>query len=111
MKNLILIVALSTVNLLFGQQTEGLKIVREGKMSMERRIPSKTDDSLAKNNLNDILKQNTIGGSSILGTANPYHSEVQINVNRLQNNVNTFNNNLYNRMPMQGQGIQFNKRK
>ncbi len=48
MKNLILIVALSTVNLLFGQQTEGLKIVKEGKMSMERRIPSKTGDSLAK---------------------------------------------------------------
>jgi len=103
---------LLTVTSLFGQQTEGLKIVKEGKMSMERKIPVKKNDSLAKNNLNDILKQNTPGGHSILGTANPYHSEVQNNVNRLQNNVSSFNNSSFERIAMpQGQGIQLNKRK
>lgn len=110
MKNLILLITLSGVSSLFGQQTEGLKIEKASKMSMERRIPVKSNDSLAKNNLNDILKQNTTT-NSIFGTANPYHSEVQTNVNRLQNNVNTFNNNTFNKMIPQGEGIQLNKRK
>jgi len=76
---------------------------------MERKLPEKSNDSIAKNNLNDILKQKN-AGSSILGTTNQYNSEVQMNVNKLNNNVNTFNNNTFNRLP-QAQGIQFNKRK
>ncbi|WP_326984821.1 hypothetical protein VUJ46_09935 [Chryseobacterium sp. MYb264] len=111
MKNAILLIIFSAINPLLGQQTEGLKIIKESRMSMERIIPSKSSDSLAKNNLNNSLKQNTVGSGSIWGTTHSYQSDVQTNVNRLQNNVNAFNNNLYNRMPMQGQGIQFNKRK
>ncbi|MDQ0593069.1 hypothetical protein QFZ37_001438 [Chryseobacterium ginsenosidimutans] len=111
MKNLILLITLSAASLLFGQQTEGLKTEKTTKTSiMERKLPEKSNDSIAKNNLNDILKQKNTG-SSILGTTNQYNSEVQMNVNRLNNNVNTFNNNTFNRMMPQGQGIQFNKRK
>ncbi|NML56020.1 hypothetical protein HHL20_01545 [Chryseobacterium sp. RJ-7-14] len=95
----------------FGQQTEGLKTQKTTKTSiMERKIPEKSKDSLARSNFNSILKQKD-NSSSIFGTANQYNSEVQMNVNRLQNNVNTFNNNTFNRMTPQGQGIQFNKRK
>lgn len=111
MKNLILLIMLSATSFLFGQQTEGLKTEKTTRTSiMERKLPVKPNDSIAKNNLNDILKQQNMGGSSILGTANQYNSEVQTNVNRLNNNVNAFNNNMFNRMP-QAQGIQFNKRK
>lgn len=96
---------------LFGQQTEGLKTQKTTRTSiLERKIPEKSNDSLAKSNFNSILKQKD-NSNSIFGTANQYNSEVQTNVNRLQNNVNTFNNNTFNRMPIQGQGIQFNKRK
>ncbi|WP_449401119.1 hypothetical protein [Chryseobacterium wanjuense] len=112
MKNLILLLMLSaTSSLLFGQQIEGLKTEKTTKTSiMERKLPEKSNDSIAKNNLNEILKQKNIS-NSIFGTANQYNSEVQMNVNKLQNNVNTFNNNTFNRMMPQGQGIQFNKRK
>lgn len=96
---------------LFGQQTEGLKTQKTTPTSiLERKIPEKSNDSLAKSNFNSILKQKD-NSNSIFGTANQYNSEVQMNVNRLQNNVNTFNNNTFNRMLPQGQGIQFNKRK
>ncbi|GAA5086304.1 hypothetical protein GCM10023210_07990 [Chryseobacterium ginsengisoli] len=102
---------LSATSFLFGQQTEGLKTEKTTRISiMERKLPVKSNDSIAKNNLNDILKQKNTG-SSILGTTNQYNSEVQMNVNRLNNNVNTFNNNTFNRIMPQGQGIQFNKRK
>ncbi|MDR6404785.1 hypothetical protein J2W57_001351 [Chryseobacterium ginsenosidimutans] len=111
MKSLILLIMLSATSFLFGQQTEGLKTEKTTKASiMERKLPEKSNDSIAKNNLNDILKQKNTG-SSILGTTNQYNSEVQMNVNKLNNNVNTFNNNTFNRMMPQGQGIQFNKRK
>jgi hypothetical protein len=101
---------LSSTSFLFGQQTEGLKTEKTTRTSiMERKLPEKFNDSIAKNNLNDILKQKN-AGSSILGTTNQYNSEVQMNVNKLNNNVNTFNNNTFNRLP-QAQGIQFNKRK
>lgn len=111
MKSLILLIMLSATSFLFGQQTEGLKTEKTTRTSiMERKLPVKSNDSIAKNNLNDILKQKNTG-SSILGTTNQYNSEVQMNVNRLNNNVNTFNNNTFNRMMPQGQGIQFNKRK
>ena len=111
MKSLILLITLSATSFLFGQQTEGLKTEKTTRTSiMERKLPTKSNDSIAKNNLNDILKQQNMGGNSILGTTNQYNSEVQMNVNRLNNNVNAFNNNMFNRMP-QAQGIQFNKRK
>ncbi len=111
MKILILLITLSSSSLLFGQQTEGLKTEKTTKTSiLERKLPEKSNDSIAKNNLNDILKQKNTS-NSIFGTANQYNSEVQMNVNKLQNNVNTFNNNTFNRMMPQGQGIQFNKRK
>ncbi|WP_228404631.1 hypothetical protein [Chryseobacterium wanjuense] len=111
MKSLILLLMLSVTSLLFGQQMEGLKTEKTTKTSiMERKLPEKSNDSIAKNNLNDILKQQNTS-TSIFGTANQYNSEVQMNVNKLQNNVNTFNNNTFNRMMPQGQGIQFNKRK
>ncbi|WP_345200463.1 hypothetical protein [Chryseobacterium ginsengisoli] len=111
MKSLILLIMLSATSFLFGQQTEGLKTEKTTRISiMERKLPVKSNDSIAKNNLNDILKQKNTG-SSILGTTNQYNSEVQMNVNRLNNNVNTFNNNTFNRIMPQGQGIQFNKRK
>ncbi|WP_346984332.1 hypothetical protein [Chryseobacterium sp. POE27] len=110
MKILILFMMLSTTSL-FGQQTEGLKTQKTTRTSiLERKIPEKSTDSLAKSNFNSILKQKD-NSNSIFGTANQYNSEVQMNVNRLQNNVNTFNNNTFNRMLPQGQGIQFNKRK
>lgn len=113
MKILILLITLSATSFLFGQQTEGLKTEKTTKTSiMERKLPTKSNDSIAKNNLNDILKQQNMKGSSILGTTNQYNSEVQMNVNRLNNNMNTFNsNNVFNRNQFQGQGIQFNKRK
>ena len=110
MKFLILFIMLSSASL-FGQQTEGLKTQKTTRTSiLERKIPEKSTDSLAKSNFNSILKQKD-NSNSIFGTANQYNSEVQMNVNRLQNNVNTFNNNTFNRMLPQGQGIQFNKRK
>ena len=111
MKSLILLITLSVTSFLFGQQTEGLKTEKTTRTSiMERKLPPKSNDSIAKNNLNNILKQQNTG-SSILGTTYQYNSEVQMNVNRLNNNVNTFNNNTFNKMMPQGQGIQFNKRK
>ncbi|GAA4151488.1 hypothetical protein GCM10022217_05400 [Chryseobacterium ginsenosidimutans] len=110
MKILILLITLSAASLLFGQQKEGLKTEKTTRTSiMERKLPEKSNDSIAKNNLNDILKQNNTR-TSIFGSANQYNSEIQTNVNRLNNNVNTFNNNTFNRLP-QAQGIQFNKRK
>ncbi|MGG5208536.1 hypothetical protein ACQWU4_06275 [Chryseobacterium sp. MIQD13] len=111
MKSLILLIMLSASSLLFGQQTEGLKTEKITKTSiMERKHPEKSNDSIAKNYLNDVLKRSNTG-SSIFGTANQYNSEIQMNVNRLNNNMNAFNNNTFNRMMPQGQGIQFNKRK
>ncbi len=100
-----------SANSLFGQQTEGLKTEKTTRTSiMERKIPDKSKDSLAKSNFNAILK-NKDNSNSILGTANPYTSEIQMNVNKLQNNMNNFNTNTFNRTAIQGQGIQFNKRK
>ncbi|WP_051289255.1 hypothetical protein [Chryseobacterium daeguense] len=111
MKSLILVIAFSAASSLSAQQSEGIKTEKTTSTSiMERKIPVKSNGSIAKSNLNDILKQKN-SGSSILGTANPYSSEVQTNVNRLQNNVNTFNNNTFNRMMPQGQGIEIKKRK
>lgn len=109
MKILIFFIMLSATSV-FGQQTEGLKTQKTTKTSiMERKLPEKSKDSLAKSNFKSILKKDN--PSSVFGTANPYNSEVQMNVNRLQNNVNMFNNNTFNRMVPQGEGIQFNKRK
>lgn len=111
MRILALFTVISATSFLSAQQTEGLKTEKTARTSiLERKIPGKSGDSLAKNNLNNILKQNN-SGSSVLGTASPYHSEIQTNVNQLNNNVNTFNNNVFNRMQNQGQGIQLNKRK
>lgn len=110
MKNLILLMMLPASYLLSGQQAEGLKIEKTTRASIiERKLPEKSSDSIAKNNLNDLLKQKN-NGSSVFGTANQYHSYVQMNVNRLQNNVNTFNNNSFRMLP-QGQGIEIKKRK
>ncbi|MEC3877587.1 hypothetical protein [Chryseobacterium salviniae] len=109
MKILIFFMMLSATTV-FGQQTEGLKTQKTTKASiMERKLPEKSKDSLAKSNFKSILKKDN--SNSVFGTANPYNSEIQMNVNRLQNNVNTFNNNTFNRMMPQGEGIQFNKRK
>jgi hypothetical protein len=110
MKNLILLMMLPASYLLSGQQAEGLKTEKTTRTSIiERKLPEKSSDSIAKNNLNDLLKQKN-DGSSVFGTANQYHSDVQMNVNRLQNNVNTFNNNSFRMLP-QGQGIEIKKRK
>jgi hypothetical protein len=110
MKNLILLMMLPASYLLSGQQAEGLKTEKTTRTSIiERKLPEKSSDSIAKNNLNDLLKQKN-NGSSVFGTANQYHSDVQMNVNRLQNNVNTFNNNSFRMLP-QGQGIEIKKRK
>jgi hypothetical protein len=110
MKNLILLMMLPASYLLSGQQAEGLKTEKTTRASIiERKLPEKSSDSIAKNNLNDLLKQKN-NGSSVFGTANQYHSDVQMNVNRLQNNVNTFNNNSFRMLP-QGQGIEIKKRK
>ncbi|MFC3159054.1 hypothetical protein ACFOEQ_11410 [Chryseobacterium arachidis] len=58
MKNLILLITLSATSFLFGQQTEGLKTEKTTRTSiMERKLPSKSNDSIARNNFNDILKQ------------------------------------------------------
>lgn len=103
MKHLILLTALSVTSFLFGQQTEK-------PFTIERKISEVSNDSIARNNLNGILKQKNTG-SSILGTADQYKSDIQMNVNRLNNNVNTFNNNIFNRMMPQGQGIEIKKRK
>lgn len=106
-----LLIIISAPSILSAQQTEGLKTEKTAKASiLERKIPEKSGDSIAKNNLTNILKQNTTG-SSVFSTANPYHSEIQTNVNQLNNNVNTFNNNVFNRMQSQGEGIRLNKRK
>lgn len=111
MKSLILLTALSATSFLFGQQTEKPETVKKEKpFTIERKLSEESNDSIAKNNLNGILKQRNTG-SSIFGTADQYKSDIQMNVNRLNNNVNTFNNNTFNRMMPQGQGIQFNKRK
>jgi hypothetical protein len=110
MKNLILLMMLPASYLLSGQQAEGLKTEKTTRTSIiERKLPEKSSDSIAKNNLNDLLKQKN-NGSSVFGTANQYHSDIQMNVNRLQNNVNTFNNNSFRMLP-QGQGIEIKKRK
>ncbi|WP_294304088.1 hypothetical protein [uncultured Chryseobacterium sp.] len=112
MKIIALLIMFSAASSLSAQQTEGLKTEKTAKTSiLERRIPEKSNDSIAKKNLSDILKQNT-GGNSILGTASPYSSEIQTNVNRLNNNVNSFNSNMFDRMQQtQGRGIHINKRK
>ncbi|WP_426479682.1 hypothetical protein ACP3T3_09755 [Chryseobacterium sp. CBSDS_008] len=111
MKSLIILTALSATSFVFGQQTEKSEIVKKEKpFTIERKLSQESNDSIAKNNLNGILKQKNTG-SSIFGTTDQYKSDVQMNVNRLNNNVNTFNNNTFNRMMPQGQGIQFNKRK
>jgi hypothetical protein len=110
MKNLILLMMLPASYLLSGQQAEGLKTEKTTRTSIiERKLPEKSSDSIAKNNLNDLLKQKN-NGSSVFGTANQYHSDIQMNVNRLQDNVNTFNNNSLRMLP-QGQGIEIKKRK
>ncbi|WP_415328620.1 hypothetical protein [Chryseobacterium sp. MMS23-Vi53] len=112
MKVLTLVFMFSTISIVWGQQSEVVKSEKTTGVSiMERRLPEKSNDSIAKNNLNNILKQQNMGGSSVLGTANQYNSEIQTNVNRLNNNVNTFNNNTFNRMLPQGQGIEIKKRK
>ncbi|SMO59523.1 hypothetical protein SAMN06265171_10382 [Chryseobacterium rhizoplanae] len=103
MKYLIILTALSATSFLFGQQ-------KEKPFTIERKISEVSNDSIARNNLNGILKQKNTG-SSILGTADQYKSDIQMNVNRLNNNVNTFNNNIFNRMMPQGQGIEIKKRK
>ena len=111
MKSLLVLITLSATSFLFGQQTQKVQSDKKQKaFTIERKLSEESNDSIAKNNLNDILKQKNTG-SSILGTSNVYKSEVQNNVSRLNNNVNTFNNNTFNRMTMQGQGIQINKRK
>lgn len=110
MKNLILLMMLPASYLVSGQQAEGLRTEKTTRTSIiERKLPEKSSDSIAKNNLNDLLKQKN-DGSSVFGTANQYHSDIQMNVNRLQNNVNTFNNNSFRMLP-QGQGIEIKKRK
>lgn len=110
MKNLILLMMLPASYLLSGQQAEGLKTEKTTRTSIiERKLPEKSSDIIAKNNLNDLLKQKN-NGSSVFGTANQYHSDIQMNVNRLQNNINTFNNNSFRMLP-QGQGIEIKKRK
>jgi hypothetical protein len=103
MKHLIILTALSATSILCGQQ-------KEKPFTIERKISEVSNDSIAKNNLNGILKQKNTG-SSILGTADQYKSDIQMNVHRLNNNVNTFNNNIFNRMMPQGQGIEIKKRK
>ncbi len=111
MKSLVVLTALSAISFLFGQQTEKSETGKKEKpFTIERKLSGIPNDSIAKNNLNGILKQKNTG-SSILGTTDQYKSEIQMNVNRLNNNVNTFNNNTFNRMMPQGQGIQLNKRK
>lgn len=111
MKSLILLTALSATSFLFAQQTDKSETGKKEKLfTIERKLSEVSNDSIAKNNLNGILKQK-ITGSSILGTTDQYKSDLQMNVDRLNNNVNTFNNNTFNRMMPQGQGIQFNKRK
>lgn len=111
MKLTALIIIISAPSFLSAQQTEGLKTERTAKVSiLERRIPEKSNDSIAKKNLNNILKQ-THTGSSIFGTADLKNSEIGTNVERLQNQVNSFNSNHLYRMQTNGQGIQLNKRK
>ncbi|MFZ4929977.1 hypothetical protein [Chryseobacterium sp. Mn2064] len=106
-----MLITLSTTSFVFGQQAEKTEDGKKEKVfTIERKLTEESNDSIAKNNINDILKQKNTG-SSILGTSNVYKSEIQNNVSRLNNNVNTFNNNTFNRMTMQGQGIQFNKKK
>ncbi|MCJ8152396.1 hypothetical protein MKJ01_01310 [Chryseobacterium sp. SSA4.19] len=110
MRNLILLIMPSASLFLSAQQTEGLKTEKTTRASiMERKLPEKSKDSIAKNNVNNLLKQKS--SSSFFGTTQQYNSDVQMNVNRLQNNVNTFNNNSFNRMLPQGQGIEIKKRK
>ncbi|EJL74942.1 hypothetical protein PMI13_00822 [Chryseobacterium populi] len=100
-----------SVSFLYAQQTEGLKVEKTTRTSiLERKVADKPNDSIAKSNLNNILKQQN-KSSSIFGSADQYNSEIQENVNKLQNNVNSFNNNTFNRMPTQGTGIQLKKRK
>jgi hypothetical protein len=111
MKSLIVLTALSATSFLFAQQTEKPETGKKEKpFTIERKLSEVSNDSIAKNNVNSILKQKNTG-SSILGTTDQYKTDLQMNVNRLNNNVNTFNNNTFNRMMPQGQGIQFNKRK
>ncbi|WP_228410061.1 hypothetical protein [Chryseobacterium viscerum] len=111
MKKIILTIAFSLSAIVFGQQTEKSETGKKEKpFTIERKLSEVANDSIAKNNLNSILKQKNTG-SSILGTTDQYKTDLQMNVNRLNNNVNTFNNNTFNRMTPQGQGIQLNKRK
>ncbi|WP_267401684.1 MULTISPECIES: hypothetical protein [unclassified Chryseobacterium] len=110
MKNLILFITLSAMSSLYGQQTEGLKIEKASKMSMERKITVKSNDSIAKSNLNDMLRQKSIG-NSILGTANPHTSEIQLNVDKLQYKASSFNNNADWMITPQDRGIQIHKSK
>ncbi len=111
MRILLLPVMLFAASFLSGQQMEGLKTEKTTHTSiLERKIPERSNDSIAKSNLHDIVKQKD-NFRPVLGNTNPYHSEVQMNVNRLQNQVNTFNNNTFNRITPQGQGIEIKKRK
>ena len=111
MKSLIVLLTLSSTSFLFGQQTETSVMGKKEKpFTIERKTSQESNDSIARNNLNGILKQKSTG-SSILGTTDQYKSDIQMNVNRLNNNVNTFNNNIFNRMMPQGQGIEIKKRK
>ncbi|MFS4431854.1 hypothetical protein [Chryseobacterium sp. GVT01B] len=111
MKSLIVLIALSATSFLFGQQTEKSATGKKEKpFTIERKLSGESNDSIAKNNLNGILKQKSTG-SSILGTTDQYKTDIQMNVNRLNNNVNMFNNNTFNRMMPQGQGIEIKKRK
>ncbi|PIF47052.1 hypothetical protein CLU96_4098 [Chryseobacterium sp. 52] len=111
MKKIILLVMVASGVLSYGQEKQVLKTEKLTKTSMmERRIPEKSNDSIAKNNMGSIFTQKN-NSSSIFGNANRYETEVQLNVNKLQNNVNTFNNNTFNRMMPQGQGLQIYKSK
>ncbi|MCW3159853.1 hypothetical protein [Chryseobacterium oryctis] len=95
MKSSVLLILLSCMSFVQGQQVEGLKVEKENKIStIERKINSKQSDSLAKSNLNSILKENH--NKPNFGYTNQYGSDTQKNLNNLKNNMNTFNNNLLN---------------
>ncbi|KMQ67916.1 hypothetical protein ACM39_11295 [Chryseobacterium sp. FH2] len=94
--------------LVMGQQVEGLKIEKKNTVSSIERRVDKVNDTIAKKNLNSVLKLKDNNINSTFGSANQYNSEVQNNVNSLQNNMNTTNS--FNKV-WQGQGIKLNKRK
>ena len=64
MKGLIVLIALSATSFLFAQQTENSETGKKEKpFTIERKISEESNDSIAKNNLNGILKQKSIGSS------------------------------------------------